>query len=286
MDTTKIAILITCYNRRNTTLACLKALYQQDLIFDVYLTDDNSSDGTPEAVKAEYPEVKILHGNGNLFWGGGTRLAFAKALKADYDYYIWLNDDSLLKSNALRILLDTHKTLKLKGKSNSIVVGSMQNLKTGKISYGGKVRSSWRPLKFKFLQPGEEPQECETINGNLVLIPRSVAAIVGNIDQAFRHQAGDFDYGLRARQLGCNLYIAPGYLGTCSRNSIKGTWLDPQLSFSQRLKQFKFKGSSLLRRDSWLYARRHGGRLWLLYWLTPYIQFVYITLFKKRSLRN
>ena len=284
MDTTKIAILITCYNRRTTTLACLKALYQQDLTFDVYLTDDNSTDGTPEAVKANYPEVKILQGNGSLFWGGGTRLAFAEALKADYDYYIWLNDDSLLKSNALRILFDTYQELALKDKPNSIVVGSMQDPISGTITYGGYIGDSWRPLKFKILPASEEPQECETINGNLVLIPRSVATIVGNIDQAFRHQVGDFDYGLRARKLGCNLYVAPGYLGTCSRNTIQGTWMDTNLSLKQRLQKFKFKGSSLLRLDSWLYARRHGGVLWLLYWITPYMQFVFITLFKRRSL--
>ncbi len=279
-----IAILMTCHNRRDTTLACLKALYRQNLPFEVYLTDDGSTDGTSEAVRANYPKVKILQGDGNLFWGGGTRLAFAEALKADYNYYVWLNDDSILKSNALQVLLETYQELKQRGSPNSIVVGSMKDSTTGKTSYGGHIRNSWRPLKFKILQSSEEIQECETINGNLVLIPRSVAAIVGNIDKAFRHQVGDFDYGLRARKLGCHLYVAPGHLGTCSRNIIQGTWLDINLSFKQRLQKFKFKGSSLLRPDSWLYARRHGGLLWLLYWITPYVQLIYISLFKKSSL--
>ncbi len=286
MNNTKLAILIACYNRRDITLACLDALHLQDLTFDVYLTDDGSTDGTSEAVKAYYPEVNILQGNGNLFWGGGTRLAFAEALKADYDYYIWLNDDTLLNPNALSTLLNTHQKLALRDNSKSIVVGSMQDPVTEKNSYGGYVKDSWRPLKFKLLKPTPEPQECETINGNLVLIPRSVAAIVGNIDEAFRHMLGDFDYGLRARKLGCLVYIAPGYLGTCSQNNIQGTWMDTNLSLKQRLRKFNFKGSSLLRPDSWLYARRHGGALWLVYWLRPYIQFVYITLFKRRSLSS
>lgn len=284
MTNMKIAILITCFNRCELTLACLEQLYLQDLPFDVYLTDDGSTDGTLAAVEANYPEVKILHGDGNLFWGGGTRLAFAQALQADYDYYIWLNDDALLKPNALRILLDTHQQLILQGEPNSIVVGSMQDPITKNTSYGGFVEYSWRPLKFKLINPSSAIQECQTINGNLVLIPRSVAKIVGNLDPALPHMMGDFDYGLRARKLGCSIYLAPGYLGTCPRNTIQSTWMDTNLSLKQRLDKFKFKGSSLLRPDSWLYAKRHGGKLWLLHWLRPYIQFVYISLFRKRSI--
>ena len=285
MSDSKIAVLITCYNRRETTLKCLESLYHQNLSFDVYLTDDGSTDGTSEAIKTYYPKVKILEGNGSLFWGGGTRLAFAEASKANYDYYIWLNDDSILKPNALNRLLDTHNKLSLQGKSNSIVVGSMEDPIAGVISYGGYIKKSWRPLKFTFLPPSDRPQECETMNGNLVLIPHSVATLVGNIDEAFPHSKGDFDYALRARRLGCSVYIAPGYLGICSRNGTAGTWMDTNLSLSQRLRKFnKIKGSSFLRQDSFLFARRHGGLLWILYWVEPYIQFVYITLFKKQSL--
>ena len=284
MTNPTIAILITCFNRRNLTLACLEKLYLQHQPFDVYLTDDGSTDGTLAAVETRYPEVKILHGNGNLFWGGGTRLAFTEALKADYDYYIWLNDDALLKPDALSVLLSTHQQLIQQDRPDSIVVGSMQDPITDDTSYGGFIEYSWRPLKFKLIEPTTTIQKCQTINGNLVLIPRSVAKIVGNLDPALPHMMGDFDYGLRAIKLGCSIYIAPGYLGTCPRNSLENTWMDTNLSLKQRLQKFKFKGSSFLRSDSWLYAKRHGGTLWLLHWLRPYIQFVYISLFGRRSL--
>ena len=66
----QLAVLMTCHDRRDITLVCLQTLYQQDAIFDVFLLDDGSSDGTSEAVKQHYPNVKILPGNGNLFWGG------------------------------------------------------------------------------------------------------------------------------------------------------------------------------------------------------------------------
>ena len=53
--------------------------------------------------------------------------------------------------------------------------------------------------------------------------PNSVASKVGNIDGAFIHSMGDLDYGLRARKLGCSIWTAPSFVGTCSRNSLDGS---------------------------------------------------------------
>src|SRR6476619_4525822 len=100
MKKANIAVVMTCHNRRNTTLACLHTLYEQKHHCDVYLTDDGSYDGTAQGIKAEYPDVHILQGNGNLFWVGGMHLAFNEAIKNQYDYYLWLNDDTFLEPNA------------------------------------------------------------------------------------------------------------------------------------------------------------------------------------------
>jgi GT2 family glycosyltransferase len=270
----QLAVLITCHNRRNTTLACLHALYQQDVTFEVYLVDDGSSDGTSEAIKANYPPVNIIKGDGNLFWVGGMRLAFSKALKNGYNYYLWLNDDTILDSNALPNLLDTHKCLAKRGHPNSIVVGSVRDPLTGKLTYGGRLRSSRRwDRKLEPVEPTLEPIECDTMQGNCVLIPHSVAEKVGNIDATFIHTLGDIDYGLRARQLGCSVCIAPGYLATCSRNSIHGSWADTKLSMYERLKKaFQTKGFPP---QAWaVFLKRHSGSLWFIHWFRPYIRAV------------
>ena len=80
-----IAVLITCHNRKNKTIRCLNNIFNQkykgNIKFKVFLVDDNSSDGTNKAIKSLFPLVKIIKGNGNLFWAGGMRLAWKKALK-------------------------------------------------------------------------------------------------------------------------------------------------------------------------------------------------------------
>ena len=277
MSQPRIAVLMSCHNRRDTTLTCLTAIYAQDIPCDIYLVDDGSSDGTSEAVRASYRAVKILQGNGNLFWGGGMQLAFSTALEAGYDFYLWLNDDTKLAPNALRQLLNTHQS-----HPNSIVVGSTQDPISGELTYGGMVRQSrWRRLNFSLLPPTEQAQECETMCGNCVLIPHSVASRVGTIDgDIFTHEFGDWDYGLRARQLGFSVWIAPGFIGTCSNNPLRGSWKDTNLSLIERFKKAdKLKGG--LQPRVWQeFARRHAGAFWLIYWASPYVRLVVASVFK------
>jgi len=103
----KIAVLITSFNRKNITLNCLKFLFKsivnKKFKFKVYLVDDNSVDNTFQEVKIKYPVVKLIKGDGNLHWTGGTNLALQYALKdsINYDYYLLLNDDTFVKKDCI-----------------------------------------------------------------------------------------------------------------------------------------------------------------------------------------
>ncbi len=272
MKRSRLAVIMTCFNRRETTLSCLRALSEQTIHTDVYLTDDGSSDGTADYVKTSYPQVQILQGDGNLFWVGGMRLAFAEAMQKNYDYYLWLNDDTLLNSDTLERLLAIHQQLIEQGRQNSIVVGSTQDALTGKASYGGAVKSrKWYSNKYEFLGSSQTLLECDTMFGNCVLIPNAVTKKVGNIDAAFIHSLGDLDYGLRAKSQGCSIWVAPGYVGTCSKNSIRNSWVDTKLSALERLnKVTQIKAFPL---KAWtVFCSRHSGSFWLIYWFLPYFR--------------
>lgn len=272
MNKTTIAILMTCYNRREKTLDCLRRLTNQNVCFKIYLVDDGSTDGTSGAIRTEFPDVNILFGDGNLFWVGGMRLAFAEALKVRHDYYVWLNDDTMLYDNALNRLVHTHEQLAEQGEPFSIVVGSVRDPITKKQTYGGRVKSNKRfSFKFTSMAPGKEPRKCDTFQGNIVLIPHAVAARVGNIDSAFVHNFGDLDYGLRARKKGCSIWVTSQYLGECSQNSVQGSWVDMQLSLVQRLKKV-IQAKNFPLKPWTTYIKRHAGPFWFLRWPLPYIR--------------
>jgi GT2 family glycosyltransferase len=272
----RVAVLLTCHNRREKTLSCLRLLFEQQLPEDtamtVFLVDDGSTDGTGASIRSEFPQVRILDGDGSLFWSGGMRWAFAEALKEDFDYNFWLNDDSFLDPSAINLMIATHRRLAARGDKRSIVVGSMRDPDSGHLTYGGEVRNSRiHPLKFKLLPPADVPLECDTFNGNAVLIPREVANIAGNISSSFTHSMGDTDYGLRARKLGCSLWIAPGFVGSCSCNDVKNTFLDANLPLRERLrKMLTMKG--LPAREYFRFARAHGGLFWWVFGGLPYMR--------------
>lgn len=289
MNRDRLAALLTCHNRSAKTLASLTTLFNQEhnnpVSIDVYLVDDGSTDDTAKAVSQRFPQVQILQGTGNLFWNGGMRIAFAQALQHDYDYYLWLNDDTVLFPNALKTLRATAQSLQQQGETQAIIAGSTCDPQTKALTYGGVVRRSrWRPLKFDLVEPTKEVKRCDTINGNCVLIPRSVVQVVGNLDPAFTHYAGDWDYGLRASQQGCTIWVAPGYVGTCSQNYQPGS-TDSQVQLSEGLKKISQpKGlavgeQTLHPLGEWkIFAQRYAGMFWPIFWLIPYRRLLWISL--------
>ena len=281
----RVSVLITCHNRKAKTLACLEALFKNPLpercLLEVFLLDDGGVDGTERAVRENYPQVNIIRGNGNLYWNGGMRVAFAAAMERVFDYYLWLNDDTLLYPTALGSLIATSDELQSKLGKSVIVVGSTQDAIDGRLTYGGVVRpSKWKTLLFELVVPGEVPIECETMNGNCVLVPHAIAKEVGNLDKAFVHAMGDQDYGLRAQRAGFSVWVMPGFAGSCSHNSVTGSFNDASLPVVVRLRRMSQpKGLPL---SSWqVFTQRYAGFFWPIYWLWPYARVISKGLLRK-----
>lgn len=225
-----IAVLLACHNRKEKTLNCLHQITTQtemtNHLISVFLVDDNSTDGTKDAVKSKYSFVHIIDGNGELFWNRGMLLAWETALKTDnYDAVIWLNDDTILKSDAISTLCKYSNKY-----PNSIIVGSTAwTTDHSKLSYGGYYNYN------ELLIPTDRELPCRFFNGNIVLIPNSVSEKIGLLDPYFRHSMGDFDYGVRATKNGVSIYVLP-VLGYCDRNGSYVKYTDTKFSLKERLK--------------------------------------------------
>lgn len=277
----RLAVLLTCYNRKEKTLDCLQKLFDQRRLesteLAVYLVDDGSTDGTTAAIQEQYPTVEVIAGTGQLFWNGGMHLAFAQALEQDYDGYIWLNDDTSLYPEAIATLIATANKIQLKDPTPAIVTGSTRDAQTQRFTYGGmrQISPLLPPFKVRPVEPTSVPQTCDMMCGNITLIPRAVAQKVGNLDPQLTHYAGDWDYGLRAKQQGCRIWIAPGYQGTCADNPRPSR--DQAVSLDQGLTKIK-QPKGLMLEDVTLHPltewkrlmKRHGGLMWVVFWLLPY----------------
>ncbi|MDZ4699456.1 MAG: glycosyltransferase family 2 protein [Rhodothermales bacterium] len=274
--TTRITAVLACHNRKPLTLKCLENYFAQmvddTVALEAVVLDDGSSDGTSEAIAARFPRVRLLHGDGSLFWNGGMHRAFGEATATGSEYYLWLNDDTQLYPDTLGRFMKTVRQLEVAGYERNMIVGSVQDPASGALTYGGSVRSStWHPLKFELVAPADHPLPCVIMHGNCVLIPDDVARLVGNLDRGFSHAIGDIDYSLRATEKGVSVWIAPGYAGTCATNPIDGSWLDTRLSLRERWRQVT--GPKGLPPREWMYfARKYAGMMWPIYGSLPYVR--------------
>lgn len=273
----RMAVIMTSHNRRSHTESCLRCLEaSQNVNVDLsgVLVDDGSTDGTSDLVAHTFPWVKLLHGDGDLFWCRGMHRAFEEAMQYEFDYFLWLNDDTMIYPDTLSRLLDCAANMQSKTGMPTIVVGSTVDEHTGKLTYGGERRASWwRRTSFVKVQLGDIAQRCESMNGNIVLIPVGSARRVGNLDAAFEHAMGDTDYALRANKLGVSVWVAPGVHGTCGHNAINRTFLDSSLPLAKRWQQMLGR-KGLPWRSWYVLTRRHAGVFWPLFFLWPYVRVV------------
>lgn len=273
-DLPDLAILLVCRNRRATTLRALRSIsaQQSSAQLHVVLFDDASTDGTPDAVMAEFPEVSIVHGDGNAFWNGGLHKSWKAALDKPVGAFLWLNDDVDLDSDAFARLAGAWRSAYAEvGNASFILVGATRG-EDGEVSYGA-LRCAHTPFAFRVRLAGatETLTLVDTFNGNIVLVPRTVVDKIGINDEAFHHNMGDVDYGLRARSAGIPVLLIPGTLGFCAANDAKTSrgYGAPSLS---TLEQWRKVNShhGLPVTSWWRLTTRHSGKWWPLHFLIPY----------------
>jgi GT2 family glycosyltransferase len=278
----RIAVLITCHNRKELTLAALRALLAQEGVragagggkkseprsedgdrwVELFLTDDGSTDGTSEAVRELWPQATVIAGSGHLYWCGGMRLAWAEAAKTDPDYYLLVNDDTVMNADAVVSLLEIVGS----PQSRRIAVAPIQDPQSGEWVYGGV-----RGRRFAPVQPCGEVDVCDTLNTNCALIPRGVYQALGGFADCFTHSMGDYDYGFRATRSGVQILQAGRFLGQCKGNPVAGTWRDRALPRARRWELIH--GPKGLPPKEWLFfCRRNLGFLWFVRFLSPYVR--------------
>ena len=268
----KITVILTCYNRKEKTLAAIKSLSSgnpnQNLRFIV--VDDNSSDGTVEDVMALGLNIEIIRGTGDLFWSGGMRKGIGCFLDnpEGSDYMLLINDDVEFYSDILTGMIERSIV-----NNDAIVVGATCD-GNGDFSYGAlTIINNRGNNSFGVPQkPSSENISCDTFNCNCVLVKTDVAQKLGNFDAMYKHSLADWDYGLSASRSGIKILSTENYIGVCNKNSIKGTWRDRSLSRIERIRaKESVKGAPT---KQWFYylKKNFGMRTAIIYSITPYIR--------------
>ncbi len=222
-ERTKIAVVTPIHNRRDITLQCLRSLsrIQDDsLEVSVFIVDDLSTDGSAEAIRSQYPETRIIQGDGNLWYTEGTNVGIRKALEHEPDFVLAINDDSVFDSQFLHYLVET-------GQQNpKSVVGPLlllwdephrlfQTSPKWSTFEGG-----WRHWNDQTVWTvPSAPWEVDLIVGNCVLYPASAFEDCGFMDSRRFPNFGDAEFTPRLKRAGYRLIIDPRSRVFCQPNA-------------------------------------------------------------------
>ncbi|PSN20144.1 glycosyltransferase family 2 protein [filamentous cyanobacterium CCP5] len=224
-----VYVLIPVHNRKAITLRCLNHLAAQgglDL-FQIVVIDDGSTDGTPDAIRTNFSNVKILSGDGNLWWTGAIAKGMQFAYSQGAEYFIWLNDDCLPEPTAIEQLVQFCQNT-----PKQIAGAQSYDPDTKQPSYGG-FRKRWNriePVNVK----DQETLSCDGLSGNLVCIPRSAVDSIGYPNaRIFPQYYCDVVYTYEAKQHGFSVCLLGHVMAYCKDDHSRESWLKTQRNWQQ-----------------------------------------------------
>ena len=218
----RVCVVVPVFNRLELTKQFLGYFLQSTYKnYQIVIVDDGSTDGTSEYLQDNHPEVKVLSGDGNLWWTGATNKGVEYALQNDFDYVLTINQDAVVQPDYLQKFVDCAVA-----KPDAIWGNVILDEHTGKVwafgvtpkwAYGITPRQPkhslfehnfWQQDLEDVLQKIEQPYAVDALNGDGVLIPTNVYKQIGlyNFEWTPQYHA-DTEFCLRAKRAGIEIYI-------------------------------------------------------------------------------
>lgn len=205
----KVFVLAPIYNRKETTLNFLKSFSNQTYKdYQMVIIDDGSTDGSSEAILAEFPKTIILKGDGNLWWTRSMNkgLEYILSVAEDNDYVLAINDDVTVKNNYIEKLVFTSK------ENEDAIVGSIyRDIENEDIIYDSGVKIDWKRYIYYQVKYDKDKKFIDDVDtlatrGTLILI--KIVKDIGIFERKLRHYGADYEYFFRAKKFGHKLVFS------------------------------------------------------------------------------
>lgn len=218
-----LSILIVNYNTRELTLDALRSVYrsQTNYTFEVILIDNHSTDSSVEAIKEEFPQVKIIENQENVGFAKANNQGIRRAAGR---YILLLNSDTIIQPDTLEIMLrfmDQHPNIGASGCKVVLPDGSLdkacrRGFPTPSASFYyafGLAKlfphvPKFNQYQLSYLDPDDDyPVDC--LVGAFMLVRREVIDHVGMLDEDFFMYGEDVDWCYRIKKAGWEIYYYP-----------------------------------------------------------------------------
>src|SRR5258708_3505921 len=240
----KVGIVILNYNTKDLLRVCLESVFKYfPNNAQIYVVDNNSSDGSVNMLKNDFPKIHLIENEANLGFSAGNNRAL-REIKADY--YLLLNSDTKVVDDAIEKLVKF-------ADQNNLGIASCKLINpdlTVQPNFGdlpfGLPLFVWLfgidDLVSQFLSlpsfhqniTSDSEQKVGWVSGAAMLIKHKVLDKVGPLDEKIFMYSEDVEFCTRAKRAGFKI-------GWTSQTSIihLGGGSSKNPSLTQRLGEFR-----------------------------------------------
>ncbi len=211
MTSPRICVIIVNWNGGHYLQRCLTQLSQQSYQpHEVIVLDNASSDGSPQMVAAQFPNVRLIEAGSNLGFAAGNNLAVCHASK-DCDWIALLNPDAFPAPDWLQALVNAVQEYRDCAMFGSRLIDANTSILLDGIGDAYHLSGLvWREAHGK-------PMTANTLQGKEIfsccaaaaLYRRDVFETLGGFDENYFCYVEDVDLGFRYRLLGHRIRYIP-----------------------------------------------------------------------------
>lgn len=217
-----VSIIIISYNTKDMTLECLRTVVDQTTVpYELIVMDNASTDGSAEAIAAEFPDIQLMAETENHGFAGANNIV---ATHAKGEYLLLLNPDTLVLDGAIDKLVAFGQRTPEAGIWGGKTLWGDRTLNAG--SCWGKL-TLWnvfcRASGLTGVFSGSElfnseaygnwdrstERDVDIVTGCFLLIKRDFWHALGGFDLSFIMYGEEADLCLRATQAGASPRVTP-----------------------------------------------------------------------------
>lgn len=197
----KVAIILVNYNGKEYIKECIESIQAIDYKnYKIIVVDNNSTDDSLVYLKSLGNEIKLIEAKENGGFSFGNNLGIKYAIENGFEYFLLLNNDTLVKRDFLSKMLESFNR-----NPDAGIVGAkiMYYPEKNRIWFGGG-DVSWTRFRvvhnhIKETDNGQCNAEVEInfMTGCAMLISKEVIEKVGLLDEEYFMYCEDLDYSFK-----------------------------------------------------------------------------------------
>ena len=206
-----VAIIILTWNNSEITVGCLQTLRKLAYPrFWIAVVDNNSSDGTVDVVRKQFPECTLITNPQNLGFAGGANIGIRHAIRDGAEFVLLLNNDTVVPVNLIDILVDRAESQLETG----IFMPRISKSSGDQAEWFIGSRQHWLTLDARdFSASGMrntadlQDNQVDFLFGTAMFIRANVFEKIGLFDEDYFLYYEDMDFCNRARRAGYQLRV-------------------------------------------------------------------------------